>query len=64
MHHRELLGPLCAAPWQTVRELMAVAAGEEKGFRPGMVAVVETVGGQIKQAVSLPATGRLPRVLP
>jgi Putative transposase len=23
MHHRELLGPLCTAAWQTVRELMA-----------------------------------------
>ena len=49
MHHRELLGPLCAAAWQTVRELMAVAAGEEKGFRPGMVAAlgqVQTFGDQ------------------
>lgn len=36
MHHRELLGPLCTAAWQTVCELMAVAAGEEKGFRPGI----------------------------
>jgi hypothetical protein len=47
MHHRELLGPLCAAAWQTVRELMAVAAGEEKDFRPGMVAVVQTFGDQL-----------------
>ena len=47
MHHRELLGPLCAAAWQTVRELMAVAAGEEKGFRPGMVAMSQTFGDQL-----------------
>jgi hypothetical protein len=47
MHHRELLGPLCTAAWQTVRELMAVAAGEEQGFRPGMVAVVQTFGDQL-----------------
>ena len=44
MHHRALLGPLCAAAWQTIRELMAVAAGEEKGLRPGMVAMSQTFG--------------------
>ena len=47
MHHRELLGPLCAAAWQAVRELMAVAAGEEKGFRPGMVAMSQTFEDQL-----------------
>lgn len=47
MHHRELLGPLCTAAWQTVRELMAVAAGEERGFRPGMVAMSQTFGDQL-----------------
>ena len=47
MHNRELLGPLCAAAWQAVRELMAVAAGEEEAFRPGMVAVVQTFGDQL-----------------
>jgi len=47
IHHRELLGPLCAAAWQTVRELMAVAAGEEEGFRPGMVAMSQTFGDQL-----------------
>lgn len=47
MHHRELLGPLCAAAWKTVRELMAVAAGDEKGFRPGMVAMSQTFGDQL-----------------
>ena len=47
MHHRELLGPLCAAAWQTVRELMAVAAGEEEGLRPGMIAMSQTFGEQL-----------------
>src|SRR5450830_200054 len=47
MHHRELLGPLCAAAWQTVRELMAMAAGEEQGLRPGMVAMSQTFGDQL-----------------
>jgi Putative transposase len=47
MHHRELLGPLCAAAWQTVRELMAVAVGEEQGLRPGMVAMSQTFGDQL-----------------
>ena len=44
LHHRELLGglSLCAA-WETVRELMVAATGEE-GLRPGMVAVVQTAG--------------------
>jgi hypothetical protein len=46
-HHRELLGPLCSAAWQTFRERMAAAAGEEKVFRPGMVAVVQTLGDQL-----------------
>jgi hypothetical protein len=47
MHHRELLGPLCTAAWQSVRELMAVAAGEDQGLRPGIVAVVQTFGDQL-----------------
>ena len=47
MHHRELLGPLCTAAWQTVRELMAVTAGEEQDFRPGMVAMSQTFGDQL-----------------
>jgi hypothetical protein len=47
MHHRELLGPLCTAAWQTVRELMAVAAGEEEGLHPGMVAMSQTFGDQL-----------------
>jgi hypothetical protein len=44
LHHRELLGKLCRAAWETVKELMA-AACEESGARPGMVAVVHTAGG-------------------
>ena len=41
--HRGLLGALSLAAYETVNELMA-AAVEEKGFRPGMVSVVQTFG--------------------
>jgi hypothetical protein len=47
MHHRELLGPLCWAAWETVRDLMAEAVCEKQGFGPGMVAVVQTFGDQL-----------------
>jgi hypothetical protein len=43
LHHRELLGELARAAWETVLELMCAAVGEE-GMRPGMVAVVQTAG--------------------
>ena len=43
LHHRDLLGGLARAAWETVRELMVAATGEE-GLRPGMVAVVQTAG--------------------
>jgi len=43
MHHRELLGGLARAAWETVLELMSAADGEE-GMRSGMVAVVQTAG--------------------
>jgi hypothetical protein len=43
LHHRELLGALSLAAYQTVKELMVAAVGE-KGFRPGMVSVVQTFG--------------------
>ncbi len=43
LHHRELLGELARAAWETVLELMCAAAGD-KGMRPGMVAVVQTAG--------------------
>ena len=43
LHHRELLGELVRAAWETVLELMGAAAGDEE-MRPGMVAVVQTAG--------------------
>jgi hypothetical protein len=43
LNHRELLGGLARAAWETVRELMVVATGEDS-LRPGMVAVVQTAG--------------------
>jgi hypothetical protein len=45
MHHRELLGRLPAAAYETLRELMAAAAGASTGFQIGMVAVIQTFGG-------------------
>jgi hypothetical protein len=44
LHHRELLGELSRAAAETVKELLAAAADEGKGFRPGVVAVVQTFG--------------------
>jgi hypothetical protein len=44
LHHRELLGELSRAAAETAKELLAAAAGEEKGFRPGVVSVVQTFG--------------------
>ena len=44
LHHRELLGKLCGAAYQTVQELMAAAAIDVESFRTGMVAVVQTAG--------------------
>ena len=44
LHHRELLGELSRCAYETIRELMTAAAFEEKGFRPGMVSVVQTFG--------------------
>ena len=43
LHHRELLGGLARAAWETVLELMVAAVGDAD-FRPGMVAVVQTAG--------------------
>jgi hypothetical protein len=45
LRHRELLGELCRAAWQTVLEMMVSAAGEQ--IRPGMVAVIQTFGSTI-----------------
>jgi hypothetical protein len=47
MHHRELLGGLAGAAHETLREIMAAAAGEGAGFQIGMVAVVQTFGGML-----------------
>lgn len=44
LYHRELVGELSRAAYETIHELMA-AAVEEKGFRPGVVTVVQTFGG-------------------
>lgn len=46
LHHRELLGGLCRAGWEVVRELMATAVGDP-AFRAGMVAVVQTHGDML-----------------
>ncbi len=43
LHHRELLGELARAAWETVLELMR-AAVDDGAVRPGMVAVVQTAG--------------------
>jgi hypothetical protein len=43
LHHRELLGELVLAAWETVLELMCAAVGD-RGIRPGMVSVVQTAG--------------------
>jgi len=42
--HRELLGELSRAAAETVKEFLAVAAGEEKGLHPGVVSVTQTFG--------------------
>ena len=42
LHHRELLGKLSRAAWETVHELIAEARGDDGGARPGMVSVVQT----------------------
>ena len=44
MHHRQLLGKLCHAAYESVHELMAAAVEEVEGFSTGMVAAVQTAG--------------------
>ena len=44
LYHRELLGELSRAAYETLRELMVAAAFEDDSFRPGMVSVVQTFG--------------------
>ena len=43
LHHRDLLGRLCSAGWDVVRELMVTAVGDPH-FQPGMMSVVQTAG--------------------
>ncbi len=47
LHHRELLGELSRAAYQTIQELLAAAVVEDKGFRPGVVTVVQTFGDRV-----------------
>jgi len=42
LHHRELLGKLSQAAWETVQELMAEAGGDDGEVRAGMVSVMQT----------------------
>ena len=44
LYHRELLGELSRAAYETLRELMVTATFEDDAFRPGMVSVVQTFG--------------------
>ena len=43
MGRRELLGDLARLAYETIKELMVEAAGDDKA-RPGVVAVPQTVG--------------------
>ena len=43
LHHRELLGPLARAAWQTALEMIRAAAADDE-LQPGMVGVVQTAG--------------------
>ena len=47
LYHRELLGELCRAAYDTVKELMAVAV-QDIEIRPGMVAVIQTFADSLK----------------
>jgi hypothetical protein len=47
LHHRELLGALARLAAQTAKELLTAAVGEEEGFRPGVVSVVQTFGDRV-----------------
>ena len=42
LHHRELLGKLSQAAWETVHELIAEAGGDDGEIRPGMVSAVQS----------------------
>ena len=62
LFHRELLGELARLAYETVREMMAAAAGESEA-RPGMVAVIQTFGSSLKCNPHIHAI-RLSRALP
>jgi len=53
LHHRELLGGLARAAWETALELMQAATDDEE-LRPGMVTVVQTAG-DLAALVAAPA---------
>jgi len=44
LNHRQLLGKLARASFETVQELMAEAVGADESFRIGMVPVIQTSG--------------------
>jgi hypothetical protein len=46
LHHRELIGELCRAAYETIRELMSAAAATM--LRPGFVAVVQTFNSDLR----------------
>jgi hypothetical protein len=56
LYHRELLGQLCRAAYQTVKELM-IAATEDKDIQSGMVAVVQTFAQTLRWNPHIHALG-------
>ena len=48
LYHRELLGELCRASYETVRELMSAAVSPDVRLRPGLVAVVQTFNSDLR----------------
>jgi hypothetical protein len=47
LYHRELLGEMCRAAYETVHELMVAAVGETD-FRSGMVALIQTFADSLR----------------
>ena len=47
LYHRELLGQLCRAAYETVKELMT-AAVQDEDIRPGMVTVIQTFSDNLR----------------
>jgi hypothetical protein len=48
LYHRELLGDLARAAYETVAELMSAAVADSRGVRPGFVAVVQTFNSDLR----------------